>query len=152
MHVPRMIVRVRHLGPDHLDDSRAGLDQPARQQAALAEGVSAVKVACGDLFAFEVKRFAGPSGDDQAEGALIVFVEVVLGDGLVHHGHPRVDRVAELGAAFEPHREDFGPELKVVDLDPVHLGHVHVVAFWVKRVRVVRLPEEPGGAAFADDV
>ena len=43
-------------------------------------------------------------------------------------GMPSLISVAELGPAFEADGEDFGPQLQVVDLDAVHLGHVHVVA------------------------
>ena len=43
--VPRVVVGVGDLGPDDLDDLRAGLDQAAGQQAALAERVAAVEVA-----------------------------------------------------------------------------------------------------------
>ena len=52
----------------------------------------------------EVERVAGPAGDDQAQGPVVVLVEVVLGDGLVDRRHAGVDRVAELGAALEPRR------------------------------------------------
>ena len=48
--------------------------------------------------------------------------------------------------------EDIGPHLEVVDLDVVHLGHVHVVAIGIERVRIEALAEEAGRAAFADDV
>ena len=41
--VPGVVVGIGDLGPDYLDDSRAGLDQAAGQQAALAEGVAAVQ-------------------------------------------------------------------------------------------------------------
>ena len=63
--------------------SRAGLDQPAGQQAALAERVPAVQVAGRVGLGVEVERVAGPARDDQAEGPVVVLVEVVVGDGLV---------------------------------------------------------------------
>ena len=83
---------------------------------------------------------------------VVVFVELEVGDGLVDVLHAGVQGVAKLGPALEPHGEDLGPELQVVDLDPVHLGHVHVVAVGVKRVRVIRFAQEAGRAALADDV
>ena len=44
------------------DERRAGLDQPARQQRALAPVVAAVAVAQARVFAVDVERLRGPSG------------------------------------------------------------------------------------------
>ena len=41
--------------------------------------------------------------------------------------------------------------MEILDLDPVHLRHIHVVAFGVKRVGIVRLTEEAGCSTLADD-
>ena len=67
MVVPRVIVGVGHLGPDDLDDLRAGLDQAAGQQAALAERVAAVKVTGLGRLGLDVERLASPARDDQRE-------------------------------------------------------------------------------------
>ena len=67
-------------------------------------------------------------------------------------GMPSLIRSRSSAAAFQPGRRHLGPQLQVVDLDAVHLGHVHVVAGRVEVVRVVGPAEEAGGAALADDV
>ena len=66
--------------------------------------------------------------------------------------HARVEGVAKLGPALEAEGEDLGPELQVVDLDLVHLGHVHVVAVGIQRVGVISLAQEARRASLADDV
>jgi hypothetical protein len=77
--VPGVVVGVGDFGPDDFDDARAGFDEAAGEEAALAKGVAAVAVA--EFFAFggEVEGFAGAAGDDEVEGALVIFVEVVGG-------------------------------------------------------------------------
>jgi hypothetical protein len=107
--VPGVVVGVGDLGPDDFDDARAGFDEAAGEEAALAKGVAAVAVAEFFGFAVEVEGFAGAAGDDEVEAALVVFVEVVGGfDRLLDVGHGGVDGVAQLGAALEAHGEDFG--------------------------------------------
>jgi len=150
--VPGVVVGIGDFGPDHFDDARAGFDQAAGQQAALAEGIAAVFVASGVGFLREVEGVAGAAGRDEAQRALVVFIEVFFLDSFFNGWHLGVDHVAELGAALHADGEDVGPHLEVVDLDVVHLGHVHVVAVGKERVRVEALAEEAGGAAFADDV
>ena len=44
MHVPGVIVRVRNLGPYHFYHTGAGLNQPPRQQAALAKCIATILV------------------------------------------------------------------------------------------------------------
>ena len=103
--------------------------------------------------ACEVERLAGPARDDQAEGPVVVLVEVVVGDGLVDRlACPALIASRSLARRSSRSGEDLGAELEVVDLDPVHLGHVHVVAVGEERVGVERLAEEAGGAPLADDV
>ena len=65
--VPRVVVGVGNLRPDDLDDLRAGLDQPAGQQAALAEGVPAVQVAGLGRLGLEVEGITGTSRNDEAD-------------------------------------------------------------------------------------
>ena len=48
--------------------------------------------------------------------------------------------------------EDLGAHFEVVDFYFVHLAHIHIAADGIQRVRVVRLAEKSGGAAFADHV
>ena len=146
-----MVVGVGYLGPDDFDDLGAGFDQAAGQQAALAEGVAAVQVADRGRFFLKLEGIASAARDDQGESPVVIFGEFEVGDGLVDDGHAGVQGFAKLGAAPEPHGEHLGPELEVVDLDLVHLRHVHVVAIGVKRVRIVGLTEEPGGSSLADD-
>jgi hypothetical protein len=43
-------------------------------------------------------------------------------------GHLGVDGVAQFGAALQAQGEEVWAELEVVDLDAVHLAHVHVIA------------------------
>src|SRR5271157_2161920 len=57
--VPPVVVRVGNLRPDDLDDLRAGLDQPASQQAVLAERIPAVQVAGLDRLGLEVEGITG---------------------------------------------------------------------------------------------
>ena len=63
--VPRVIVGVGHLGPDHLDDLGSGFDQAPGQQAALSEGVAAVQVAGLGRLCLNLKGVACPAGDDR---------------------------------------------------------------------------------------
>ena len=150
--VPGVVVGVGVLGPDDFDDFRAGLDEAAGEEAALAEGVAAVVVADFFRFVAEGEGVTGAAGDDELEGAGVVLVEVVALHGLVDGGHLGVDGVAEFGAAAESGGEDVGAELEVVDFDVRHFFHVHVITGWVERVGIEGLAEEAGGAAFADHV
>ncbi len=150
--IPGVVVAVGDFRPDHFDDARAGFDQAAGEEAALAERVAAVAVANFVGLIAERERFAGLAGRDEAEGRVVVFVEVVLGDGLVDFGHALVDHVAEAGAAIEPRFAHFGPQREVIDLDAVELVHVHVVARGEQVVRVVRAAEKAGGARLVDDI
>ncbi len=152
MHVPGVVVGVGDLRPVDLDEARAGLDQPAGQQTALAEGVHAVLLAQLLRLLVQVEGVARPAGDDQAQRLAIVVVEAVFLGRLLDVRHPLVDEVAELAAALQTHRRHFLPQLEVVGRDAVHLVHVHVVAGRVERVRVVGPAEEAGRAALADDV
>ena len=150
--VPGMVVGVGDFGPDDFDDAGAGFDQPAGQQATLAECVAAIAVAHLFRFLGEVERFAGAAGNNQVQRALVIIVEIVVLDGLVDFGHGLLDGVAQLGAALEPQGEHLRRQLEIVDPDMVHLVHVHVVALGIERVGIESLAEETGAAAFADDV
>jgi hypothetical protein len=59
-----MVVGIRHLGPDDLDDLGAGLDQAASQQTALTERRTAIQIAGLWRFGLEVERLASPALDD----------------------------------------------------------------------------------------
>src|SRR5262249_39754934 len=74
--VPAVVVAVGDLGPVDLDEARAGLDEAAGQQAALAEGGAAVAVARLGLLLAQVEGVAGAPGDDQAQGPAVILVEV----------------------------------------------------------------------------
>ena len=150
--VPGVVVGVGDLGPDDLDDARAGFDEAAGEEEALAKGVAAVAVA--EFFALggEVEGCAGAAGDDEVEGALIIFVEVVVRGRFLDVGHGGFDGLAEFGAAFEAQREDLLRELEVLGFEAIHFRHVEVVAFGVEGVGVEGFAEEAGGAALADDV
>ena len=73
------------------DERHAGLDQPAGQQAALADGRAAVRLADGVRLAADVERGLGLLRADQVVALLVVLVE----------GHHRVAR-RRLGDPPEP--------------------------------------------------
>src|SRR5271157_914764 len=143
--VPRVVVGVGNLRPDDLDNLRAGLDQPAGEQAALAERVPAVQVAGLGRLGLEVEGITGTSRNDEAERPVVILVELEIRDGRVYRFHAGVEGVAQLGPALQSHGENLGPELEVVDLDPVHLGHVHVVTLGVEGVGVEGLAQKSAG-------
>ena len=150
--VPGMVVGVGDFGPDDFDDARAGLDQPAGQETALAKRIAAVTVA--HLFGFlsQVERFAGAAGNDQIQSALVIIVEVVVLDGLVDVRHGFLDGIAQSGAALQAQGKHFRRQLEIIDIGsgpscsyPCHRPRE-------ERVGIVGFAEEPGGAAFADHV
>ena len=150
--VPRVIVRVRHLGPVDLNDPRPGFDQPPRQEAALAERVLAVAITRLGRFLAQVERIPRLPRQDQPERLAVVLVDRRLAHRLVERRHPRIDHIPKFRASFEPSRRDLRPQPQVIDRNPIHLGEVHVVASRIERVRVVRATEEAGIAPLADDV
>ena len=152
MHVPRVIVGVRDFGPDDLDHAGAGLDEAAGEEERLAEGIHAVAGAHLVVLAVDGEGVARLAAGDEVEGLAVVFVEVVIGDGLVDVGHRFLNGLAEGGAALEALGVDLGPQVEVIDMDAVHLGHVEVVAIGEERVGIEGFAEEAGGAALADDV
>src|SRR5688572_6121597 len=72
--VPRIDlgVAVRDRGPVHLDEARAGLDEPPREEATLPERVAAVAVADHGGLGVEVEGLARVPGEDELEGLLVV--------------------------------------------------------------------------------
>ncbi|MEY5015107.1 MAG: hypothetical protein RIS92_1465 [Verrucomicrobiota bacterium] len=152
MMIPRVFVGVRDLGPDDFDDSSAGFDEAASEQAALAEGVASVAIPHRVSFLVEVEGVPSAAGDDEVQGFLVVVVEVELFDGFLDFRHRFFDGAAEVSAALEAEAEDFGWEFEIFDLDSVHFTHVEIVAGGVQGVRIERFPEEACGAAFAHDV
>ena len=152
MVVPGVVVGVGDLRPHHLDDARAGLDEPPGEEEALPEGVAAVAVADFDRLLVEREGLPGPPGDHEVQRPLVVFIELVVGDRLVDLRHRLVDERPQPGPALEPLGENVGAELEIVDADPAHLLHVHVIAVGEERVGVEVAAEEPGRSPLADDV
>ncbi len=114
---------------------RSRLDQAAGQQARLAERVAAVTVAHLRLFGVEVEGIPRPAGEDQAERFVVVGVERVALHGPVEFAEAGVDRVAEPGPPFEPRLRHVLAQEQIVDVDPIHLVHVEIVA---GRIEVIR--------------
>ena len=152
MDIPGMIVTVGDLGPDNLNDARAGFHQPAGEQAALAKGVPAIEFAGLVIFLADIKGIAGAAADDEVQGLIVIFVQVKLGDGFVQFGRSLVNGVAQACAATQALAENLGAHLKVIDLDLVHLAHVHVATGRVQVIRIVGLAEEAGSATLSDDI
>ena len=149
MMIPRVFVGVGDLGPDDFDDSSAGFDEAAGEEAALAESVASVAIAHRVCLLVEVEGIPRATGDDEVQGFLVVVVEVELFDGFLDFRHRLFDGAAEISAALEAEAEDFGWKFEIFDLDSVHFTHVEIVAGGVQGVRIERFPEEAGGAAFA---
>src|SRR5260370_1378492 len=59
--VPRMVVRIRLLWPNPLDDARSGLDQPPGQQARLPKRIASVALADLGRLAAQVEGVARPA-------------------------------------------------------------------------------------------
>ena len=152
MNIPRVIVRIGHLRPDHLDHACAGLHQAAGQQATLSKSVAAVQVTCGFRFLRQVEGISRAAGGDEVQRAIVIVVQLEIGHGLVDVRRGVVDGVTQAGAAAQAQLEHVGTHLQVVRLDVVHLVHVHVVPVRIQVVGVKRLAEESGGAALADHV
>ena len=91
--VPRVVVGIRHLRPDHLHHPRARLDEAACQQQALSERVATVGLANRSRLTLEGEGLAGPSGDHEPQGLFVVFVELVVGHRLVELRHRTVDDI-----------------------------------------------------------
>ena len=148
--VPRVVVRVGHLGPVDLDHPRARFDQPTSQQAALAKRVLAIPLADFLLLRTQVERVAGTARKHQAQSLVVVLVQSVLLDGDFQVTQAGVDLVSQRRATLQAGQRHFLAKLQIVDVDLVHLGHVHVPTAGVQVVRIVGAAQEPRGPRLAD--
>ena len=147
-----MIVGVGDLRPVDLEETSPGLNETTGQQAALAERVATIPFAQCRRLLGEIEGIAGAAGNHQAQGLAVILVEIILLDRLLQSRHAAVDLVPQFGPPLQPVCGNFVAEAEVVDLDPVHLRHIHVVAGWIEIVRIIGPTEKPGGACLAHDV
>src|SRR5258708_2977544 len=87
--------------PVHLDKTRSGFDQAAGKEGTLAKSVTAIAVADFVVFFGEIESVAGAARENEVESLLIITVEGVAGDSLLHVGHRVVDLLEQRGAALE---------------------------------------------------
>ncbi len=152
MMIPRVFVGVGDFGPDDLNDPRAGFDEAAGEEAALAERVASIAIPHCIGFLVKVEGIPRATGNDEVQGFLIVVVEVELFDGFLDFRHRLFDGAAEVRAALETEAEDFGREFEIFDLDSVHFTHVEIIARRVKGVGIERFSEKACSAAFSHDI
>ena len=60
-----------------------------------------------------------------------------------------IQHIAQFGPTFQTQAEKIRAQLKVIDLDAVHLPHVEIIPIREQRVRIVGLAQETGTAALA---
>ena len=145
-----MVVTVSNLWPVDLDYSSSRFDQASSQQAALTECVVAVLFSHFFRFSTQVKGFACLTRQDERKCLAVVFVQSVLADGLIEIIQASIDGFAEIRPSSQTILRHFGSQLQIVNLDPIHLGHIHVVADGIQGVRIKGPAHEPGGSPFAD--
>src|SRR5262249_31791748 len=88
------------------DEGDARLDQPARQEAALAERIAAVEIAELRGLALDVERLLGLSRRDEVVALLVVFIEGV--DGVAGRLVDDPPEVVDASAKGAPRFEAFG--------------------------------------------
>ena len=118
----------------------------------MTKSIASVAVAHVDRFTIEREGIAGPSRDDQIQGLVIIFTQFIVCDGLIDFRHAVGNDFAESGTSIESISKNLGMELEVVDLNPIHFGHIHVVTGWIERIGVVGLAQKTGGATLAHHV
>src|SRR5436190_7382667 len=117
MVIPRMIVRIGDLGPNNLDHPCPGLDEPARQQAALPKSIPAISIAHLRGLLRQVERLSRASRYDQIQSPSIVIIKVVTFDGLLDVRHRLLDGLAQSRASLKPKRKHAGRLLQIVHLE-----------------------------------
>ncbi len=138
--VPGDLVEHGQEGVDR-DEPHAALDQPPREQAALAEPRHAVALAGDGRFSGEVERLARLRAGHQPEGRLEVAVQERSVFGRFERGDGVVDELADLATAVEPDGADL--------LGRQQVGHpeIGLRRIGVERERVVGFAEEAAGLA-----
>ena len=125
----------------HGDEPDAALDQPAGQQAALAEPGAAVPVAERGRLGGEVERLARLGAGHHPEGAFEVGVEQPGVGRRLERADGPVDRRAERPPARLAHRRDVIRRQQVGDLERL------VIGIGIEDERVIRLAEVSGGVS-----
>src|SRR5258708_1427339 len=107
--------------------------------------MAAIAVAQLIRFLSQVKSVTGAPGRDEVKGLLIIAIEGITGNRLLHLRHRRLDLFEQIGAALQAVLWHFFAQGQVVEFN---------LFVWVlvKIIRVVSRAEESGRAAFADDV
>jgi hypothetical protein len=98
--IPAVIVGVRHFRPDHFDDLCSGFDKTTGEETALSEGVAPVGIAQFRVFGIEVEGIASAPGNNQVQGFVIVFIEIVAFDRFFNDGHLIRERITKFCTAL----------------------------------------------------
>ena len=150
--IPRVIVRVGHLGPDQLHDARASFEQPARQQAALAKRIPAIAIPHFHCLTIQCKGITRTTRGNEIQRTTIILVQTQVLHRCFDRRHLIIEHVTQLGPALQSQAEQIRTELKVINLDAVHLAHVEIIPIREQRVRIVGLAQETGTAALAHHI
>ena len=93
------------------DEAHARLDEPARQQQVLSQGMHAVALAHGRGLAFQLERLATGRSARQLEGPAVQFLPFFHGSTPHRSGFGRIQAVEQLAALLHPLGRHRGKQL-----------------------------------------
>ena len=112
----------------------------------MAKGVSTVAITERLWLRREIEGIPRPARNNEVQRPLIILIQIIALHGFLDLRHGVGQSSAQVRSAFEPHGEHLGRELEIINLDLVHLAHIHVVTLGKQRVGIEGFAQKSGGS------